>query len=110
APPVAPPEIAIAAPSGTGLAELREAIVARLSDPRTGGRELVGMTASRAKESLVAAAAALARAGEAATAGLGEELLAIELRETLAHLGRILGTVYTDDILDRIFSKFCIGK
>ena len=28
----------------------------------------------------------------------------------LDHLGRILGSVYTDDILDRIFSRFCIGK
>ena len=34
----------------------------------------------------------------------------VEIREVLDHLGRILGTVYTDDILDRIFSRFCIGK
>ena len=37
-------------------------------------------------------------------------MLAIEIREALAHLGQIVGAVYTDDILDRIFSRFCIGK
>ena len=40
----------------------------------------------------------------------GDELLAVEIREAVDHLGRILGSVYTDDILDRIFSRFCIGK
>ena len=49
-------------------------------------------------------------AEEAAELQLGEELVAIEIREALQHLGQIVGQVYTDDILDRIFSKFCIGK
>jgi tRNA modification GTPase len=38
------------------------------------------------------------------------ELLALELRETLEQLGEMVGAVYTDDLLDRIFSRFCIGK
>jgi tRNA modification GTPase len=38
------------------------------------------------------------------------ELLALELRETLQQLGEMVGAVYTDDLLDRIFSRFCIGK
>lgn len=38
------------------------------------------------------------------------ELLALSLRETLEALGAMAGTVYTDDLLDRIFSRFCIGK
>ena len=41
---------------------------------------------------------------------LGDELIAVELREAVDHLGRIAGRVFTDDILDRIFSRFCIGK
>ena len=40
----------------------------------------------------------------------GEELIAAEIRLALDELGLILGAVYTDDILDRIFSRFCIGK
>jgi len=38
------------------------------------------------------------------------ELLALELRGALEQLGEMVGTVYTDDLLDRIFSRFCIGK
>jgi tRNA modification GTPase len=38
------------------------------------------------------------------------ELLALEIRETLEQLGEMVGAVYTDDLLDRIFSRFCIGK
>jgi tRNA modification GTPase len=38
------------------------------------------------------------------------ELLALELRGTLDQVGEMVGTVYTDDLLDRIFSRFCIGK
>jgi tRNA modification GTPase len=38
------------------------------------------------------------------------EILALELRETLQQLGEMVGAVYTDDLLDRVFSRFCIGK
>jgi tRNA modification GTPase len=37
-------------------------------------------------------------------------VLALELRSALEELGVIVGAVYTDDLLDRIFSRFCIGK
>jgi tRNA modification GTPase len=56
------------------------------------------------------AAEALAEARGAAAAGLGEELLAAEIRAALDELGRVVGAVYTDDVLDVIFSRFCIGK
>jgi tRNA modification GTPase len=38
------------------------------------------------------------------------ELLALELRESLDQLGEMVGAVYSDDLLDRIFSRFCMGK
>jgi tRNA modification GTPase len=38
------------------------------------------------------------------------ELLALELRGALDELGTLVGAIYTDDLLDRIFSRFCIGK
>ena len=50
------------------------------------------------------------RARHIAVHSLGEELAAAELRTALDELGRVVGAVYTDDILDRIFSRFCIGK
>ena len=42
--------------------------------------------------------------------GLGHELVADEIRRALTGLGEVLGAVYTDDILDRVFQRFCIGK
>ena len=38
------------------------------------------------------------------------EVMAMELRGALDQLGEMAGAVYTDDLLDRIFSRFCIGK
>ena len=40
----------------------------------------------------------------------GEEFVAGEIRLALEELGAVVGAVYTEDVLDRIFSRFCIGK
>jgi tRNA modification GTPase len=40
----------------------------------------------------------------------GDELVAAEVRVALAALGNVVGHVAADDVLDRIFSQFCIGK
>jgi tRNA modification GTPase len=102
--------LAVSALRGTGLRELAEAIAARLSRPAPGARQLLGTTAARSRDSLLKAQAALDRALSIARSEADQELLAIEAREALEELGKIAGAVYTDDILDRIFSKFCIGK
>ena len=51
---------------------------------------------------------ALDRAGR--SAGSGDELLAEELRIAIHSLGRLIGRVDVEDILDVIFREFCIGK
>jgi tRNA modification GTPase len=101
---------AVCALSGEGVLELAVAIAARLSQPAAGARQLVGTTAARSRDSLVEAQAALDRALGIARHEKDQELLAIEVRTALDELGKIAGAVYTDDILDRIFSRFCIGK
>ena len=68
------------------------------------------MSGQRCGESLRKAAESLVRAAELNQEGGGEELIAAEVRVALAELGKVAGTVCTDDILDRIFSRFCIGK
>lgn len=102
----------VCALQGHGLERLRFQVVSALSRDQTSGKSWVGATVARCSESLEVAASALARAEEVATAtaDLGDELLALELREALHHLGEIVGAVYTNDLLDRIFSRFCIGK
>ena len=40
----------------------------------------------------------------------GHEFVASEIRVLSEALGEVTGAVYTDDLLDRVFSRFCIGK
>ena len=47
---------------------------------------------------------------ESLLAGGGDELVAFDLRLAVDELGKVVGAVVTDDILDRIFRRFCIGK
>ena len=93
--------------TGAGLPELRTIIREHLANDVRAG---VTSTALRCSDSLRLAKSSLARARLAASDSLGEELVAAELRVALEELGRVVGEVYTDDILDRIFSRFCIGK
>lgn len=103
-------EVTVSARQGRGLVELKQRLAARLESAALHRGELVASTAARCQESLSRARSALAGALEAARAGAGDELIAAELRLGLDQLGLICGAVYTDDILDRIFSRFCIGK
>ncbi|MBX3432540.1 MAG: 50S ribosome-binding GTPase [Pirellulales bacterium] len=95
----------------TGVRELasRLATVAIEANAEA-GRGAVASTAVRTADSLRRAAAALTAAAERARAAGAEELVAAELRAALSALGEVVGAVYVDDVLDRIFSRFCIGK
>jgi tRNA modification GTPase len=98
--------------TGRGLDELRAAIHSRLT---AGAAEAnpsgaVASTAARCRESLRLAAESLTRARDVAGDRGGDELIAAEIRTALVELGKVVGTIYTDDLLDRIFSRFCIGK
>lgn len=96
--------------TGQGLDALREAIRQRLRQSASADGGIVLSTSVRCRESLRLAAESLARAGEIARLAAGEELVAAELRVALDQLGQVVGVVYTEDVLDRIFSRFCIGK
>ena len=63
---------------------------------------------TRHLSAIAEARAALHRAR--AAAGGGAELAALELREALDALGRVLGRVSPDELLGQVFSSFCIGK
>jgi tRNA modification GTPase len=103
------PTIATSSRTGQGIAELRSAIARALSAAPVESTAVMG-TAERCRDSLRLAAESLARAADAARAGLGEELVAAEVRTALDGLGQVVGAVYTEDVLDRVFSRFCIGK
>jgi len=71
---------------------------------------VVSNTATRCRESLRLVGESVSRATELTSLRIGDELVASELRVALDHLGQIVGAIYTDDVLDRVFSRFCIGK
>jgi len=95
--------------TGAGLAELRQAIYRCIADGLK-STDVVAGTVLRCGESLRQAAGAVQRARQAAANAAGEELVAAEVRVALDELAQVVGAVYTEDILDRIFSRFCIGK
>ena len=94
--------------TGSGLAELRRRIAAALSS-RGSESSGVASTAARCGDSLRRAQASLEQARQEAAGGAAE-LVSAEVRIALDALGEVVGAVYTEDLLDRIFSRFCIGK
>lgn len=102
-------QLSISALTGANINSLRASLLKVLSS--TSARsELLGTTAVRCRESVQRALQSLRNAATAAAEHQGDELIALEIRQSLHELGVILGDVYTDDILDQIFSRFCIGK
>lgn len=93
-----------------GIDALWDQIGSSLMQSSDVDREVVGSTLIRCREHIDQTLAGLEAAKEAAKSSLGEEIVAAEIRHSLEYLGQIVGTVYTDDILDRIFGRFCIGK
>jgi tRNA modification GTPase len=94
---------------GVGLDELRREIAVCLESQPHSPRAVAG-TVVRCRDSLRRAARSIRRARHFVTKDLGDEFVAAEIRTALDELGKVVGAVYTDDILDRVFSRFCIGK
>ena len=97
--------VAVSAETGEGLAALRRAIAARIAP----AAESALVTNARHIEALQRAAASVADA-EKSAGGTEPELVATDLREALAALGQITGREASADLIERIFSKFCVGK
>lgn len=74
------------------------------------GTEIVQGTVERCREAFQLSLGALKEAEDLILRNSDETLIAYELRNVLDGIGKILGVVYSDDILDSIFSRFCIGK
>jgi len=105
--------IATSAVTGQGLAELRRAACELLNMSAGRSGDALGLH-ERQKRRLLAAAGAAQRGarilrGAAAVSDVAE-LVAIELREALDEMGMISGQVVTEDVLGRIFARFCVGK
>jgi tRNA modification GTPase len=102
--------IAVSCLTGAGLEELKDAIQQMLWAGGIRAEMLQVMVNSRHEDALRRARQAAERAAEALRAGLGLELAAFELRLAANAVGEIVGKTTTEDLLDSIFSQFCLGK
>lgn len=100
----------ISATKGDGLEELKEAISNSCLKDWKEEREGVVVTNIRHKTAIEHALTSLERAELALIEGRPIEILALELRDSMDSLGEIVGIVTAEDILNKIFSDFCIGK
>jgi len=101
-------DVHLSAVTGAGEAELVQALLERcgaLSD----GSLLLALN-QRQADLARAAAAALKRSEQVAADGLPWDFWTIDLRQAIHSLGEITGEELTESVLDRIFSRFCIGK
>jgi tRNA modification GTPase len=108
--PVAPHQFAISTQTGDGLESLKLAIQLWLSEKNKQLVDAMPMTAERCYDALQNATQAIEEALQASQCAAGEEIVAGEIRLALDEIGQVAGVVYTDDILDVLFSRFCIGK
>ena len=101
--------VSTSALTGQGIRELREMLTALVRNP-SGESESGMLTSLRHFEAVSGALEALAAARDAVAAKTPHEMLLLDLYSALRHLDSLTGETTADDILNRIFSSFCIGK
>jgi len=104
----APADVHLSAVTGVGEAQLVQALLERCG-ALSGGSLLLALNQRQADLARMAAAA-LDRSEQVAADGLPWDFWTIDLREAIHSLGEITGEELTESVLDRIFSRFCIGK
>jgi len=109
------PVVAVSALRGTGIDTLEDAFFRAVtgydySEEKMAAQGEASITTLREKDALVRALRGLAKSKEAIDAQVARECLALELRGALDAIGEVVGETTSEDILNRIFSSFCIGK
>jgi tRNA modification GTPase len=102
--------IRTSATEGIGIGELEEAIYNEVTENASIAPDEIVVSRLRHRQALEKAHAALVRASDATEQELSMEFIATDVRDALDALGEIVGAVVTDDVLNRIFDEFCIGK
>ena len=101
--------LCISAKSGIGIDELRSRLAATIDTSKLGTGSVV-ISNMRHYAALREAHTALTSARTAMDNSLPSDLLSEDIRRIVHHLGEITGEITSDDILQSIFSNFCIGK
>jgi len=104
------PVVSISALRGSGIEGFKETIRDFILDGKVESSGDVLLTNVRHKQSLEFCREALAQALITQAKGLSAEFLVLDIRRALQAVGEILGETTSEEVLDRIFSRFCIGK
>ena len=102
--------LTIAAQTGDGLDELKEAITDLVYEGTVKQEESVLLTNTRQIHLLEKASRSLRGAEDTIGAGMPADCIVIDLRGAWETLGEVTGDAVGDDIIDQIFTQFCIGK
>jgi tRNA modification GTPase len=102
-----PDRLATSAVTGQGISELKKILVECARNSASPG---LAPSLSRCRHHIDAALLHLRHSHKIVLNEDPPEMLALELRLALEQLGEMTGAVHTDELLDRIFSRFCIGK
>jgi tRNA modification GTPase len=103
-------EVWVSAVSGKGVHMLADQMVRAVSQAGLSTHETVCVISRRHAESLLKGAKNLGLALDSLAKGMTNEFIAFDVRESLSALGEITGEISSEEILNSIFSEFCIGK
>ncbi|WP_318344762.1 tRNA uridine-5-carboxymethylaminomethyl(34) synthesis GTPase MnmE [Flagellimonas baculiformis] len=92
-----------------GISELENQLLSLVDSGALSGDTTI-VSNSRHYDALLKALEEIQKVKEGLDMDLSSDLMAIDIRQALYHLGEITGSVTTDDLLGNIFSNFCIGK
>jgi tRNA modification GTPase len=106
------PVVALSARTGEGLAELEAALADALAAPVTNaaGDDETVIFRERHRDAARQAAEAIHRAERGLAVHAPVELIASDLAAAAGALGAITGEIVNEDVLDRVFAEFCVGK
>ncbi len=95
---------------GTGIEDLEEAIREKFYSGKVTYNDEIYITNARHKEALTNAYESLLKVKDSVDAGMPEDFFSIDLMDSYASLGLIIGESVEDDLVNEIFAKFCMGK
>jgi tRNA modification GTPase len=93
-----------------GLEDLKEAIISEVFEGNVNTDDNTFITRIRHKDALKKSLQAIIRVKESLIVNMPYDFLTIDLKDSLDYLGQITGETVTEDIIDRIFADFCLGK
>lgn len=104
------PIVSISAMKQDGLNELRQAMKQFIVKQGISIGQEATISNQRQKQSLVKAIESLEKVGDTIDMGMPEDCIAIDLHDAYGHLGNIVGEALKDEIINELFTRFCLGK